>query len=75
MLKVPYSFHQRILETPRNRDLLESVLADVLGKKVTVGCVLDQRPVKVGELANVELAADDEVIKLAAEIFNSDQLS
>lgn len=72
MLKVPYSFHQRILETPRNRDLLESVLADVLGKKVKVGCVLDQRPLKVEELANVELAADDEVIKMAAEIFNSD---
>ncbi len=72
MLKVPYSFHQRILEAPRNKDLLESVLADVLGKKVKVGCILDQHPVKVEELQNVELAADDEVIKLAAEIFNSD---
>jgi DNA polymerase III subunit gamma/tau len=70
-LSVPYSFHQRILETPRNRELLESVLTDVLGKNVKVGCVLEARPVRVEELANVEVAADDDVIKIAAEIFNS----
>ncbi len=72
ILKVPYSFHQRILETPRNRDLLESVLSDVLGKPTKVGCVLEMRPVKVEELANVELAADDDVIRVAAEIFSSE---
>lgn len=71
LLKVPYSFHQRILETPRNRELLESVLTDVLGKNVKVGCVLEARPVRIEELANVEVAADDDVIKIAAEIFNS----
>ncbi len=36
-----------------------------------VGCELDARPVRVEELANVELAVDDEVIRAAAEIFNS----
>src|SRR5260221_1018711 len=71
MLEVPYSFHQRILEAPKSRDLLESVLAEVLGKSVRVSCVLGQRPVRVEEVANIELAADDDVIKLAAEIFNS----
>lgn len=71
ILKVPYSFHQRILETPRNRDLLESVLTDVLGKNIKIATVLESRPVRVEELANVEVAADDEVIKIAAEIFNS----
>lgn len=71
VLEVPYSFHQRILEAPKSRDLLESVLADVLGKSAKVTCVLGKRPVRVEEIANIELAADDEVIKLAAEIFNS----
>lgn len=70
-LKVPYSFHQRILETPRNRDLLESVLTDVLSKPTKISTVLESRPVRIEELANIEVAADDEVIRVAAEIFNS----
>lgn len=71
ILEVPYAFHQRILETPRSRNLLESVLTDVLGKPARVTTTLSQRPVRVEELANVELAQDDEVIRIAAEIFNS----
>lgn len=71
ILEVPYSFHQRILEAPKSRDLLESVLSDVLGKSAKVSCVLGKRPVRIEEIANVELAADDEVVRLAAEIFNS----
>lgn len=71
LFEVPYSFHQRILEAPKSRNLLESVLSDVLGKPSKVSCILGKRPTKVEELANVELAADDEVIKIAAEIFNS----
>jgi DNA polymerase III subunit gamma/tau len=72
MLEVPYSFHQRILEAPKSRDLLESVLTDVLGKTARVSCVLGKRPVRVEEIANVELAQDDEIIKVAADIFNSE---
>lgn len=70
MLEVPYSFHQRILETPRNRDTLESVLADVLGGAVKVSIVLGERPQRIEDIANVEVAAEDEVLKLASEIFN-----
>lgn len=70
-LEVPYSFHQRILEAQKSRSLLESVLAEVLGKPAKISCKLGQRPIRVEEIANVELAADDEVIKIAAEIFNS----
>ena len=70
-LEVPYSFHQRILEAQKSRALLESVLSEVLGKSARISCVLGQRPIRVEEIANVELAADDEVIKIAAEIFNS----
>ncbi|MBI2022151.1 DNA polymerase III subunit gamma/tau [Candidatus Daviesbacteria bacterium] len=71
LLEVPYSFHQRILEAPKSRNLLESILSDVLGKEVRVRTVLGTRPVRVEELANVEVAADDDIIKIAAEIFNS----
>ena len=71
ILEVPYSFHQRILEAPKSRTLLESVLADVLGKSVKVTTVIGKREVKASELANVEVAQDDEIVRLAAEIFNS----
>ena len=69
ILEVPYSFHQRILETPKSRDLLESVISDVLGKSAKVSTVLGQRPVRVEDIANVEIAADDEIIRAASEIF------
>lgn len=71
VLEVPYSFHQRILEAPKSRTLLESVLADVLGKSVRVTTVIGKINVKPSELANVEVAQDDEIVRLAAEIFNS----
>lgn len=71
ILEVPYSFHQRILQAPKSRTLLESVLSDVLGKGAKVNTIISKRVVKVEELANVELAADDEIIQIAAEIFNS----
>jgi hypothetical protein len=66
-----YCFHQRILEAPKSRTLLESILADVLGKSVRVSTVLGKREVKTAELANVEIAQDDEIVRLASEIFNS----
>lgn len=75
LLEVPYSFHQRILEAPKSRDLLESVLADVLGKPIIVSCVLGIRPKRIDDIANIELAADDDVIQIAAEIFNSDPVT
>ncbi len=71
ILEVPYSFHQRILEAPKSRNLLESILAEVLGKPVKVSTRLGKRLVGIEEVANVEVAADDEIIKIASEIFNS----
>ena len=69
ILEVPYSFHQRILETPKSKDLLESVLSEVLAKTVRVSTVLGIRPIRLEDIANVEIAADDEVIRAASEIF------
>lgn len=72
VVEVPYSFHQRILEAPKSRDLLESVFSDILGRSVRVATLLAQRSTKRDDIANIEVAADDEIIRVAAEIFNSE---
>lgn len=71
-LEVPYSFHQRILEAAKSRDLLESILSDILNEQIRISCVLGAKRVTIEDLANVEIAADDEIVKAAAEIFTSD---
>ncbi|MBI2039785.1 DNA polymerase III subunit gamma/tau [Candidatus Microgenomates bacterium] len=75
VLEVPYSFHQRILEAPKNRDLLESVLSDILGRQVKVVTVLGNRPKRLEDVVNIEVAQDDEIIRIASEIFNSDSIN
>lgn len=70
ILEVPYSFHQRILEAPKSKDLLESVMSEVLQKPTKVTTTIVVRPQRIEDLANVEVAADDEIITLAADIFN-----
>lgn len=75
IMEVPYSFHQRILEAPKNRDLLEGVLSDILGRSIHLSTVLGSRIPKQEDIANIEVAADDEIIRVAAEIFNSDTIN
>ena len=75
IMEVPYSFHQRILEAPKNRDLLESILSDILGRSIHVVIALGNRPVQKEDIVNIEVAADDEIIRAAAEIFNSDTIN
>lgn len=74
-IEVPYSFHQRILEAPKSRDPLESIFSDILARPVKISTVIGKRPLKVEELANVELAADDEMLRIAAEIFSSEPVN
>lgn len=75
VMEVPYSFHQRILEVPKNRDLLESILSDILGRNIHVATTLGNRPQRKEDIVNIEVAADDEIIRAAAEIFNSDTIN
>lgn len=75
VMEVPYSFHQRILEAPKNRDLIESILSDILGRQVKVTTVLGIRVARNEDIANIEVAADDEIIRAAAEIFSSDSIN
>ncbi|MCL5784369.1 MAG: DNA polymerase III subunit gamma/tau [Patescibacteria group bacterium] len=75
IMEVPYSFHQRILEAPKNRDLVEGILSDILGRSIRISAVLGSRPAKKDDVANIEVAQDDEIIRAAAEIFNSDSVN
>jgi DNA polymerase III subunit gamma/tau len=68
LIEVPYAFHQRILESPKSRDLIEAILTDILGRPAQISTVIGHRPQRE-DLANIEVAADDEVISMAAEIF------
>lgn len=72
VLEAPYSFHQRILEAPKSRDLLESVLSEVLGKPTKVSCVVAATPLKSEDVMSIEVAADDEIVRAASEIFSLD---
>lgn len=75
ILEVPYAFHQRILEAPKNRELIESLLIDILGRPIRIVTTLGVRPARREDIVNIEVAADDEVIRAAAEIFNSDSIN
>ena len=75
IMEVPYAFHQRILESPKNRDLLEGVFSDILGRSIKVTTILGGRPQRREDIANIEIAADDEIIRAAAEIFNSETVN
>ncbi|KKR81375.1 MAG: polymerase III, subunit gamma and tau protein [Candidatus Daviesbacteria bacterium GW2011_GWA1_41_61] len=75
IFEVPYTFHQRILEAPKSRDLVESILSDILARPVKISTALAKKKVEREELANVEVAADDEIIRIASEIFNSETVN
>lgn len=72
VFEVPYAFHQRIIESPKSRGMLETLLSDILGRTIRVSTVLGERPTVREDLANVEVAEDDETIRMVAEIFSSD---
>ena len=75
LMEVPYSFHQRILEATKNREILESIISDILGRKIRVTTALGIRPKRLEDIANVEVAQDDEIIRAAVEIFSSDSIN
>ncbi len=69
-LEVPYAFHQRMIETPKSRDLVESILSDVLGRNIHITTILVKPQNREG-ISNIEVAADDEIVRIASEIFAS----
>lgn len=75
LIEVPYAFHQRILEAPKNRDLLESIISDILGRNMGILVSLGNRPARKDDIANIEVAEDDEIIRAAAEIFSSETVN
>lgn len=75
IMEVPYSFHQRILEAPKNKGILESILSDILGRSIRITTVLGVRPQRKEDIENIEVAQDDEIIRIASEIFNSETVN
>ena len=75
VIEVPYSFHQRILESAKSRDLLQSIFSDILGRQIKIATALGKRLVHSEELSNVEVAEDDEIVRIASEIFNSETVN
>ena len=49
--------------------------SEILGRSIKVLTVLGNRPARREDIANIEIAADDEIIRVAAEIFNSDTVN
>ncbi|MEK7061375.1 MAG: DNA polymerase III subunit gamma/tau [Patescibacteria group bacterium] len=68
-LGVYYRFHKERLEEVSHRKVLEDVLASILGSPIKVTCTLTDPPVK--KVLDVPLteAKDNDIIKIAEEIF------
>ncbi|MBI2601036.1 DNA polymerase III subunit gamma/tau [Candidatus Daviesbacteria bacterium] len=75
VIKVPYSFHQRILDAPKNRELVEAIISDILGRSIKITTSVGIRRPRKEDIANIEVAADDEVIRIASEIFSSETVN
>lgn len=73
VLEVFFKFHKEKLEEPKIMNLLCGVLEEVLGKPVSLRFVLanrESRPTKTVTVSDVAEIGDDELSKMAAEIFS-----
>jgi len=79
-----YAFHKERLDMNKNREVLETVLKEVVGNRVLVKCILGKKVVEdesSGETSfrgglsdrNIrEVAEDDSISRKAVEVFSSD---
>lgn len=73
VLEVFFKFHKEKLEEPKIMNLLCEVLEEVLGKPVSLKFILanrESRPTKTVTVSDVAEIGDDELSKMAAEIFS-----
>ncbi len=67
-----YEFHQRKVDEPQNRVLVERVLSRVMGRSVKVKTVLaPRRNSKVRPIRPQELVEKDELVRAAINLFNA----
>ncbi len=74
-----YKFHKERLEATPHRDLLEEILANLMGQPVRITCTLTEPPQKVvqeevvqhAEVVLTETKQDDKIVDIAKEIFGS----
>ncbi|MBI2327872.1 DNA polymerase III subunit gamma/tau [Candidatus Curtissbacteria bacterium] len=72
-IEVFYRFHKEKLEEPRITEMIEKVSGEVFGKKIVLKFVLAQKtavPTKEVAMSNVADVGQDEIVKLASEIFS-----
>lgn len=73
VLEVFFKFHKEKLEEPKIMNLLCEILEKVLGKPVSLKFILanrESRPTKTVTVSDVAEIGDDELSKMAAEIFS-----
>lgn len=70
-LGVYYKFHKERLEENGHRQILEDVVAGVLGGPVRVACVLTEPPPKRIEVVSLTETPNEDIIKIAEEIFSN----
>lgn len=73
VLEVFYKFHKERLETPKCRQIIEETVQEVVGIPVRLKCILGEKKSAVNvstPAAKVTENSEEEVLKLAEEIFN-----
>jgi DNA polymerase-3 subunit gamma/tau len=77
-LRFSYRFHKERLESPKNTELLEKILSEVISSEIKIKCSLGDkkisRKVDREEADNVTAVDDKDLIKSAADIFNGNLL-
>jgi len=70
-LGVYYKFHKERLEEVSHRKVLEDVAASVMGCPIKVACTLTEPPAKKVEVIPLTETKDNDIIKIAEEIFGN----
>lgn len=70
-LGVYYRFHKERLEEVAHRKILEDVIASIMGSPVRVSCTLTDPPLKKVQETPLTEVKDNDIIKIAEEIFGN----
>ncbi|TSC89351.1 MAG: Uncharacterized protein G01um10145_508 [Microgenomates group bacterium Gr01-1014_5] len=70
-IEVFYKFHKERLEKEPYRTLVEEVAASLLGGPLRLTCVLTEGQKRAADVRNVTTPEDEELAKLAEDIFNT----
>ncbi|MBI4091564.1 hypothetical protein HY419_02295, partial [candidate division WWE3 bacterium] len=72
VLEVAYAFHKERLEFPKNREIVEKVIANIFGSRIKLKCVLKHKEGEALTDKNVQNPRDEKVVRSALEVFDGD---